>query len=134
MGIFKLLMERLNIDSDEKSGIHQFISSKNYAALSSKLDKFERDQTTVILRELPKLFGGREVFDKAKDLFDGYDSKLIGMLEYLKSIYDALSYLGLEESVIIDFGLVNQADYYSSLVFKGYTSKARETRIVRRAL
>lgn len=126
VGIFKLLMERLNIDSDEKSGIHQFISSKNYAALSSKLDKFERDQTTVILRELPKLFGGREVFDKAKDLFDGYDSKLIGMLEYLKSIYDALAYLGLEESVIIDFGLVNQADYYSSLVFKGYTSKARE--------
>ena len=126
VGIFKLLMEQLNIDSDGKAGIHQFISTKNYAALSSKLDKYERDQTAAILRELPKLFGGREVFDKARNLFNGYDEKLIEMLEYLESIYDALTDLGLEESVIIDFGLVNQADYYSSLVFKGYTSKASE--------
>lgn len=126
VGIFKLLMERLNVDPDVKSAIHQFISAKNYAALSSKLDKCEKDQTTTILRELPKLFGGTEVFKKAKILFDGYDEKLIEMLEYLKAIYASLTDLGLEESVIIDFGLVNQADYYSSLVFKGYTSRARE--------
>ena len=126
VGIFKLLMERLDVDSDIKSGIHQFISTKNYAALSSKLDKCGKNQTTAILRELPKLFGGAEVFEKARILFDGYDDKLGEMLEYLQAIYAALTNLGLEESVIIDFGLVNQADYYSSLVFKGYTSKARE--------
>ena len=126
VGIFKLLMKRLDVDSDIKSGIHQFISTKNYAALSSKLDKCGKNQTTAILRELPKLFGGAEVFEKARILFDGYDDKLGEMLEYLQAIYAALTDLGLEESVIIDFGLVNQADYYSSLVFKGYTSKARE--------
>ncbi len=127
VGIFKLLMERLEADPVEKARIHQFISTKNYAALSSKLDKCERDQTTAILREIPKLFGGTEVFERARDLFDGYDKKLIDMLEYLKAIYDALTDLNLEESVIIDFGLVNQADYYSSLVFNGYVSKVGES-------
>ncbi len=126
VGIFKLLIERLSVDEDEKAAIHQFISTKNYAALSSKLDKYQSNQTTAILRELPELFGGREVFEKTRKLFDGYDGKLLKMLEYLKAIYDALGDLGLEESIIIDFGLVNQADYYSSLVFKGYTSKAKE--------
>lgn len=126
VGVFKLLMERLNADSDEKSNIHQFISTKNYAALTSKLDKYEQDQTIAILRDLPKLFGGREVFQKARILFDGYDAKLISMLEYLESIYEDLAALKLDNNVIIDFGLVNQADYYSSLVFKGYTSKTRE--------
>ncbi len=126
VGIFKLLMERFNEDPDKKAIIHQFISTKNYAALSAKLDKEPKDQATVILRELPKLFGGREVFKKARILFDGYDKKLLKMLEYLEAVYDALTGLGLEESVIIDFGLVNQADYYSSLVFKGYISSAKE--------
>jgi ATP phosphoribosyltransferase regulatory subunit/ATP phosphoribosyltransferase len=126
IGIFKLLMERINIGENRKSVIHQFISTKNYAALSAELDKIPMDQTASILRELPKLFGSREVFDKAKILFDGYDSKLLEMLNYLESVYDALSKLGYEENIIIDFGLVNQADYYSSMVFKGYISSAKE--------
>lgn len=126
VGIFKLLMERLDIDEEKKSIIHQFISTKNYAALSAKLDKEPKNQTTAILRELPKLFGSREVFHKAKDLFDGYDDQLIEMLEYLKSVYDYLAETGLEENIIIDFGLVNQADYYSSMVFKGYISNAKD--------
>lgn len=126
VGIFKLLIERLKADTDDKASIHQFISTKNYAALSSKLDKYENDQTAAILRELPKLFGGEEVFKKASGLFDGYDDDLIRMLEYLKAVYDFLADTGLEDSVIIDFGLVNQADYYSSLVFKGYVKKAKE--------
>ncbi|GAB1475279.1 hypothetical protein MASR2M70_01110 [Bacillota bacterium] len=126
VGIFKLLMDRFNDDQDKKSTIHQFISSKNYAALSAKLDKEPLDQATEILKELPKLFGGREVFNKARELFDGYDKRLLEMLGYLEAVYDAITDLGLEDRVIIDFGLVNQADYYSSLVFKGYVSNARE--------
>lgn len=126
VGVFKLLMERLNVDEDELSGIHRFISSKNYAALSSKLDKYPQDQTINILKELPKLFGGKEVFEKAKALFNGYDQDLIRMMEYLEAIYNKLSDQGLGEYIIIDFGLVNQADYYSSLVFKGYITKVRE--------
>lgn len=126
VGIFKFLMDRLEIDPDKKSIIHQFISTKNYAALSSKLDNGSMDQTTAILMELPKLFGDREVFTKARGLFTGYDGKLLEMLKYLEDIYDSLAGLGLEQNIIIDFGLVNQADYYSSIVFKGYTSNARE--------
>lgn len=126
VGIFKLLMERLKVDGERKATIHQFISTKNYAALSSKLDKESKDHTTAILRELPKLFGSHEVFKKAKNLFEGYDKKLIDMLKYLEAIFDALKNRGLEENIIIDFALVNQADYYSSLVFKGYVSNARE--------
>lgn len=126
VGFFKLLMEHLNADPDQKSRIHEFISSKNYAALASKLDRMGHSQTVEILRELPKLFGGKEVFEKARLLFDGYDSKLIEMLTYLERLHGALCEQGLEEHAIIDFGLVNQADYYSSIVFRGYVRSIGE--------
>lgn len=126
VGVFQLLMEHLSADKELKARIHEFISAKNYGALSAKLDRLEDNQTTQILRELPKLFGGKEVFQKAAMLFDGYDERLIEMLDYLKRVYEELTSIGLEELVIIDFGLVNQADYYSSLVFKGYIASVGE--------
>lgn len=120
VGIFKLLMDNIKADQEQKLRIHEFIAAKNYAALSAKLDRLTDDQTTKILRELPKLFGAKEIFIKAEELFDGYDRRLIEMLTYLKDIYQSLSDMGLEDQIIIDFGLVNQADYYSSIVFRGY--------------
>lgn len=126
VGIFKLLMEHISADQEQKMRIHEYIASKNYAALSAKLDRLENNHTTKILKELPKLFGGKEVFEKAKHLFEGYDERLTEMLLYLEEIFCALTKLDLNDQVIIDFGLVNQADYYSSLVFKGYITSAGE--------
>lgn len=126
VGIFKLLMDHLPVNREEKNKIHEYISAKNYAALSAKLDQQENSQTIEILKELPKLFGGKEAFEKAKDIFQGYDSRLTDMLAYLSRIFFSLKELGLENHIIIDLGLVNQADYYSSLVFKGYIASVGE--------
>ncbi|NLY70418.1 MAG: ATP phosphoribosyltransferase regulatory subunit [Clostridiales bacterium] len=120
VGIFKLLMENIEASDDQKAAIHEFIAAKNYAALSSKLDKLKNDRTTALLKELPKLFGGKEVIAKAEKIFSDYDVRITEMIEYLKKIFCELKKRGFEEYVIIDFGLVNQAEYYSSLVFRGY--------------
>jgi ATP phosphoribosyltransferase regulatory subunit len=42
------------------------------------------------------------------------------MIRYLERILEALKERGLSDRIMIDFGLVNQAEYYSSLVFRGY--------------
>lgn len=135
VGIFKLLMEDLAVDRETKSQIHEYIAAKNYAALSAKLDRLSQSNadekpkesdSIKILREFPRLFGGKEVFDKALGLFQGYDSRLTEMLDYLRRLYGELEASGLEDHIIIDFGLVNQADYYSSLVFRGYIASVGE--------
>lgn len=126
VGIFNLLMEQLDAEQNQKQRIHELITSKNYAALSEKLNQFEDSQTVKILKGLPKLFGGEEVFTQAKELFDGYDSRLTSMCCYLQSIYDKLKSIGLTEKIIVDFGLVNQADYYTSIVFRGYVPEVGE--------
>ena len=125
IGIYKLLMEDLNATSEQKETIHSLIASKNYAGLSDVLEGFPESKTVEILRELPKLFGGREAFGKARKLFNGYDEKLLTMLDYLERIFQELMERNLDK-VMIDFGLVHQAEYYSSLIFRGYISSAGE--------
>lgn len=126
IGIFKLLMDNLNATKEERSSIHSYISSKNYAGLSDMLESFPDSHTVEILKELPGLFGGKEALDKARILFNGYDAKLIEMLSYLERIFQGMLELNLKDKVMIDFGLINQAEYYSSLVFRGYISTAGE--------
>lgn len=125
IGIYKLLMDDLNATSDQKEAIHSLIASKNYAGLSDILEQFPESKTTEILKELPKLFGGKEALDKARGLFNGYDAKLLEMLSYLERIFQGLVELKLDKAMI-DFGLVHQAEYYSSLIFRGYISSAGE--------
>ncbi len=125
IGIYKLLMDDLNTATEQKEAIHSLIASKNYAGLSDILETFPESKTTEILKELPKLFGGREALEKARELFNGYNEKLLEMLSYLERIFQGLVDLGLDK-VMIDFGLVHQAEYYSSLIFRGYVSSAGE--------
>lgn len=70
------------------------------------------------LCELPKLFGGEEVFDRADKLFK--DEKLINVLKDMKQAYKYLCGLGFKDKITVDFGLVNKANYYTGLLFRGY--------------
>ena len=125
VGIYKLLMDNLNATPDQKEAIHSLIASKNYAGLSDILESFPESQTVKLLKELPKLFGGKEALDEARTLFDGYDEKLLEMLAYLERIFQGLLEL-CPDKVMVDFGLVHQAEYYSSLIFRGYLASAGE--------
>jgi ATP phosphoribosyltransferase regulatory subunit len=124
VGIFNRLMAGLEAGRLEKERIHRHVIAKNYAALNDVLEGLKQDKTTEILRELPKLFGGVEALRQARELFGAHDAELSGMLEYLERIYQILAGLDLGDRIMIDFGLVNQAEYYSSLVFKGYTASS----------
>ncbi|MDF3002518.1 MAG: hisZ [Bacillota bacterium] len=125
IGIYKLLMENLQATPEQKETIHSLIVSKNYAGLSDILEDFPENRTAELLKELPKLFGGKEALEKARGLFNGYDGELLDMLSYLERIFQGLMERNLDK-VMIDFGLVHQADYYSSLIFKGYISSVGE--------
>ena len=63
-------------------------------------------------------FGGAEVFDKAEKLFAG--TALSDRLTELKETFDALRKLEAEDKITVDLGLVNKAEYYTGIVFRGY--------------
>lgn len=118
IGYFKALMDSLETEESIKEDIRTQIEQKNYSALNDILEQFPDCPAATALKYLPRLFGGEEIFDKAYSLFSDNGAK--ESLDYLKSIFVNLQQLGLQDQVIIDLGLVNQAEYYTGIIFRGY--------------
>lgn len=118
IGYFKAIMNSLDVDEDTKEEIRYQIEQKNYASLTDMLGKYKDSKAAQALLKLPRLFGGAEVFEKAYELFGENGAK--ESLDYLKGIYEYLQALGLGDRVIIDLGLVNLAEYYTGIIFRGY--------------
>lgn len=118
VGIFRALMDQLDVPEERKSEIHHLIEEKNYPALNDVLDQIGDTRITRALKKLPTLFGGEEVFSKAASIF--LDSRMEQRLERLRELYLELQDLDGQGKIIVDLGLVNKTDYYTGLVMKGY--------------
>ncbi|MBE6836449.1 MAG: ATP phosphoribosyltransferase regulatory subunit [Ruminococcus sp.] len=120
IGYFKALVDKLGVDKMVEEEIRMLISAKNYPALNDLLDTIGDNKIIRTLKQLPRLFGGVEVFDKAAELFT--DDKIDGILVNLREVYNRLSSLGYEGKISVDLGIVSHIDYYTGIVFKGYIS------------
>ncbi len=115
---FKILISKLTDDEDETERLREYVENKNMPELKTALEKYGHSNQADILYELPKLFGCSEVFEKAEQIFK--DEKLVSVLEDIKEAYAYLCALGLKDKVTMDFSLVNKANYYTGLLFRGY--------------
>ena len=116
IGYFRQLVNRLDADDATKEEIRSLIEVKNYPALNDLLDSIGNNEITSALKQLPRLFGGEEVFEKAEKLFDGGKE----IIANLREIYNSLAALGYNGKITVDLGLVNKLDYYTGIVIKGY--------------
>ncbi len=118
IGVFKHLVDKLNLPQNLWEEIRVLIEGKNYPALNDLLDTFGDNKITRTLKQLPRLFGGVEVFDKLNELY--YDEELSKITDDLRAIYDNLVSFGFEGKILVDLSIVNRTDYYTGIVFHGY--------------
>lgn len=116
---FRALADELPVSEEVKEDIRLTIESKNYAALGDMLDTLVPSPYTEAIRKLPRLFGREEVFAQAEDFCKGHPV-LAETLRYMRTLYDALTKLGLGDRLMVDFGLVQRNDYYTGVVFSAY--------------
>lgn len=69
--------------------------------------------------QIPLLSGGCEVIETARKLVTNASS--LGALDNLAAIYELLQAYGLQQYVSFDMGLIRDFDYYTGMVFEGYT-------------
>ncbi len=115
---FKTIIANITDNEEEIEQIREFVVNKNIPELKIVLEKYEDNDSVKAMYALPKLFGGEEVFSVAEKIFT--DKKTLAVLEDIKEAYDYLCALGFKEKVTLDFGLVNKANYYTGLLFRGY--------------
>lgn len=118
IGLFQALVSALDIPSEQKEQIREYMEAKNYGGLDDLLSAFPSSQESVALRRLPRLFGEEKVFEAAYDLCENPIYRK--SLAYLQELYDQLLKMGLKGRLIMDFGMVHQTEYYTGILFRSY--------------
>jgi ATP phosphoribosyltransferase regulatory subunit len=117
-GFFKAIAAQLPVGEDVIEDIRLSIEAKNYPLLDTILDKLEPSHAVDAMRNLPRLFGGKEVFEEAAAYC--MDEQSTATLSYLKELFDDLCQLNLGDKIMVDLGLVQRNDYYTDIVFSAY--------------
>jgi len=122
VSFFKGMIDAYDFDDSDIDSIRHYIDTKNEYELTALLDKLEADDILKKnLTALMRLFGGAEVFEKARKLT--CSEQCIKAVDNLAEVYDLLSRFGLSDYISIDFGMLHDISYYTGIIFRGYTDK-----------
>ena len=120
VAFFNGLVEQAGLNHDETEKLRERIDSKDALGireLTSRLDIDEDIKKLMI--DLPSLFGGVEVLDRA--LVEGLNPASKAAIENIRRIFELLTLYGLEKYISVDLGMLQSIDYYTGSIFKCYT-------------
>lgn len=120
VGFFNGLTEQAGLSDKAVESLRERIDSKDrfgIKELTAKLDIDEKIKELMI--ELPYLFGGIEIFERAD--VEGLNETSKKALLNIKKIYEILVSYGLEKYISVDLGMLQSIDYYTGSIFKCYT-------------
>lgn len=121
VAFFNGLVEQAGLDEALTEKLRERIDSKDSVGIKTIVNKLDIDEDIKnLMIELPYLFGGAEVLEKANVKSLNETSRLA--LENLKRIYELLCLYGFEKYISIDLGMLQSIDYYTGSIFKCYTS------------
>ncbi|ACQ52482.1 ATP phosphoribosyltransferase regulatory subunit [Clostridium botulinum] len=127
-GLFEALTENMRIEEENLKKLKEIIRNKNYVALKKFLDeislKYSKEDFEII-ENLPKLFGDIEIIEKAKALTK--NEKALKSLNDIYNIYKSIEDIGLGSYISIDLGMVQNIDYYTGVIFKGYVEEVGDS-------
>ncbi len=95
------------------------IARKDSSGLQALLEQTPlNDRAREEMLALPRLFGGREVLDKAAKIVNNDRSKRA--LDNLSQVLDILTVYGVEKHVTLDLGELRGLDYHTGIIFQGF--------------
>lgn len=119
--VFNGLVEELKLREPEIKRIKGTVANKNFVGLQELLDEFK---VTTADRErfqrVMTLHGGAEVLTAAAELVNNRKSQ--EALKNLGRVKELLDHYNVTNHISYDLGLLRGLDYYTGVVFEGYTT------------
>ena len=114
------LMDESHLSVKQRQEIKQLLMSRDLVALKEVVAQSNLSaEVQQVLLELPLLHGKEELLAKARDYVHNAVSRQA--LDDLAQIFELLKSYGLSEYVEFDLGMIRDFDYYTGVVFEGYT-------------
>lgn len=112
VGFFEGLIEEAGMDAEKTQNLRELIENKNFFGVEAMTGN-------PALIRLPKLFGSQEILKEAKRLTS--NMKALMAITRLERLYEIIGEYGLQKYVTFDLGMLTQYDYYTGVIFRGYT-------------
>jgi ATP phosphoribosyltransferase regulatory subunit len=115
------LLEQLQLPDGAERQVQAALHRKDSSALDLLMEECRLEPSARdMLLALPHLFGGEEVLTAASGLVNNRRSEQA--LTNLQTVYDMLKVYGLESFVLLDLSEIRGFDYYTGIVFEGFTA------------
>ncbi len=114
------IMDDARLREQERQDIKRCLVKRDLVGLerTAKHSGLPAEQQAGICR-IPLLSGGKEVLTEARALVTSAVSQ--AALDNLAAIFELLQAYGLQQYVAFDLGIIRDFDYYTGMVFEGYT-------------
>lgn len=117
---FRGLVEEWGITSEEASELSTAIDQKDIVRIEQTAERIGlSDEAKEILDMISNRFGTYDVLDAFEEKVKNDTSR--AALKNLREILDALKDYELLQYVSIDLGMLRSLDYYTGMIFKGFT-------------
>ena len=117
---FKGICAEAGLDEETELNLREFISGKNYFGAEELLESFhvgKKDKE--LLLKVSDLFGTVSILEEAKKAASNERSR--HAIKRLLKVYQVLCDYGVEKYVSFDLGMLSKYNYYTGIIFKGYT-------------
>ena len=116
VAFYKGLMKQLGIDEDGQTKIKNAIANRDSVTIE-KIDISSEDKETLLM--LTEAGGTYDTIDQLRPRIT--DESAIEALDNLKEILDIMARYDFLKYVSVDLAMIESIDYYTGMVFKGYT-------------
>ncbi len=117
---FKALVQDSGLTEETIEDVRRLIINKNFFGVGELLDSVKMNENIRnAFVQMPQLFGGREVLDRAEALSVNYGTK--AAIARLREIDQILVENGNADYVSYDFGLLSKYNYYTGIIFNAFT-------------
>lgn len=118
---FKGLIEASKVDEETAAYLRELLSNKNYFGVEEIVSSLNIDNNIKeAFIKLPEFVGSIEVIKKAKETVS-VNELVVNALDRLEKVYNILKVYGYEKYISFDLGIVSDYQYYTGIVFSGYT-------------
>lgn len=114
VGFFKGLVEEAGLDEESALELRQVIRDKNIFRVGELIE--EGNDSFYML---PQLFGGVEILEKAKTITQ--NETALNAIKHLEEVFELLKVYGFDKYVTVDLGMLSELEYYTGIIFQGYT-------------
>lgn len=117
---FKGIMEETGLSEVDIEQVRILIDRKDYVGIDEILKQHRISEgLKELIHELPRLFGSSDIIDRVQMLTT--NTRSLSALNNLRQVLEILEDYGLGEYVAIDLGMVQSLNYYTGVIFRGFT-------------